>query len=172
MLQKLEVRGAPPQCLEFHADLAELASHIPTPAHFEELGIVPSPTWQWFARIGDRMIIVEQEKETHTADERVFVHTSYLPNQDELGDWASLLDLRELPRAIHVTRPRYIVSRTLEPEHVVFRPDELGANIPVYNASSRRDAGGLLAFLKQDRFNARCFIGPPSLPGAPAVLSL
>lgn len=162
MAQKLEVRGAPPQCLEFHADLAELASHIPTPAHFEEMGIVPSPAWQWFARIHDRAIILEQEKEIHTV-ERVFVHTSYLSKQDQLGDWASLLDFRALPGAIHVTRPRYILSRCSKPEHIVFRPDEMGDNIPVYNASSRRDAEGLLAFLQQDSFNARCFIGPPDL---------
>jgi len=163
LAQGFQVRGDPPQYLELPAELDRLASQIPTPAHFEQIGIAPSPSYQWFARIGERAIIVEREKPAINPEGRVFVYTNYLPKQNELGDWTSLLDLAELPSSIYVTRPRYILSRTLDPEHVLFRPDEMGNNLPVYNAASRHDAEGLLAFLKQDSFNELCFIGPPSL---------
>lgn len=77
LAQNFKVRGSPtPQYLEFPANVDQLASQIPTPAYFDEIGIVPSPSYQWFARIGERPIIVEQEKEGVIPGGRAFIHTN------------------------------------------------------------------------------------------------
>lgn len=164
--QKFQVYGSPePQCLELPADLGALPVEIPLPGHFVEMGICPAPSHQWYGRIGGRPIIVEREKETVDGRERVFIYTSYLPTQDEHGDWIVLQELSELPASIFLIRPSFIQSRTLKPHFVVNRPDPAGWNSVVYNASSRSEAENLLEFLKRDAFNQECFVAAPEPVG-------
>jgi len=164
-VHKFQIRGSPPQYLEFPAELHHLAAQIPTPPHFEESGLIPGPSYQWYGRTNDRPLIVEREKEIDDNNQRVFVHTSYLSRQDQLGDWSVLGELSDLPASILVTRPRFILSRTTTPKWVVFRPDPAGWNSVIYNASSEGEAQDLLDFLNRDESNSGCFIGPPEPEG-------
>src|SRR5882724_6841083 len=165
--QGFQVRGSPtPQVVDFPADLENLSAEIPVPPSFEEQGFIPGPSYQWYGRIGNRCVILEREKEElPRVGKRVVVYTSYLEQQDKSGDWTVLFDLSALPSAIFVTRPNFIMSRVVNPEDVVFRPNPSGWNAAVYNASSRSEAEELLKFLKQDRSNGDCFIGPPEPQG-------
>jgi hypothetical protein len=150
--------------IEFPADLERLREQIPLLPHFEQEGFIPSPSYQWLGRTQKRPLILEYEKDDLGFGQRVYVHTSYLEQQDKAGDWTALLDLSELPNSIHVGRPNFIMSRVRAPEHVVFRPDPGGWNTTLYNAASLREAEDLLKFLNRDRDNDGCFIGPPE-PG-------
>ena len=163
--QHFRVHGSPPQYLEFPADVTQLFADIPTTPHFEEPGLIPGPSYQWYGRSGDRPLILECEREPHGNQERAFLHTSYLQRQDQRGDWIVLTELSELPPSICVTRPNFILSRCLTPEWVVFRSNPAGWNSVVYNASSLRDAEKLLEFLKRDSVNNDYFLGHPEPEG-------
>ena len=163
--QNFQVHGSPPQYLEFPADIKKLSAEIPTIARAEEAGLIPGPSYQWYAQCGDRWLILECEQDPQSSSTRAFLHTSYLQRQDQFGDWSVLTELSNLPSAISVTRPTFILSRTTMPEWVVFRPDPAGWNSVVYNASSHRDAENLLAFLKNDTYNNNCFIAQPEREG-------
>lgn len=165
LARKLTIRGSPPQYLEFPADLTGLAVEIPTRPEFQDAGAIAGPSYQWYARVGDRPLIIEREKEIQDKNERIFVHTSYLQCQDRFGDWSVLLELSDLPKSIYTMRPNFVLSRNLTPSWVVFRPNPAGWSSVIYNASSRLDAEELLKFLKKDRFNEGCFIGPPEPEG-------
>jgi len=168
--QHFQVCGSPvPQEIEFPADLQKLSAQIPVPARFEQQGIVPAPTYQWYGMIGTRPLILGYEKD-RPAGERVFIYTSYLHQQDQSGDWTVLLELSELPDSIFVMRPNFIMSRVREPKHVVFRPDPAGWNASLYAAASYEDADSLLKFLRQDKANDGCFIGPPEPQGQWATI--
>lgn len=160
--QNFQVRGSPtPQEIEFPAYCDKLKAQIPLEPYFEQEGFIPGPSYQWYAWIGKRPLILECERRDAGVSHRVFVHTSYLAEQDRRGDWTVLLELSELPDSIHVGRPNFIMSRVREPKHVVFRPDPAGWNQTLYNAGSRGEAEELLEFLRLDQTNATCFIGPP-----------
>lgn len=163
--QKFQVRGSPPQYLEFSANLRHLMEQIPNPPNFEESGFISGPSYQWYGRMNDRPLIVECEKDIEDNNQSVFIHTSYLPRQDQLGDWSVLGELSDLPSSICITRPKFILSRSTTPKWVVFRPDPAGWNAVIYNASSRHEAQNLLDFLNKDAFNSCCFIGPPEPEG-------
>jgi hypothetical protein len=163
--ENFRVHGAPPQYLEFPADMKRLFAEIPTAPHFEEPGLIPGPSYQWYGRSGDRPLILECEQEPHDNHGRAFVHTSYLQRQDQMGDWTVLTELSDLPSSICVARPTFILSRSTMPEYVVFRSNPAGWDSVVYNASSRRDAENLLSFLKRDTLNENCFIGQPEPEG-------
>jgi hypothetical protein len=165
--QNFQVRGSPtPQMIEFPADLNKLGTQIPVSPHFEQEGFIPSASYQWYGWINKRPVILEREKDHLGVPERVFLHTSYLENQDQSGDWMVLLDLSELPDSIHIGRPNFIQSRVRTPEHVVFRSEPAGWNAILYNASSHQEAEALLKFLRLDKANDRCFIGPPEPQGS------
>jgi len=163
--EKFEVRGSPPQYLEFPCDVTGLAAEIPTEAHFEKEGFIQGPTLHWYARAAGRPLIIEHEDSSRREIQRVFIHTSYLPIQDRSGDWTVLLDLLELPKSIPVMHPTFILSRTTHPKNVVYRPQAAGWNSVIYYASSLTEAEQLLAFLTRDSFNEACFIGPPEPEG-------
>jgi hypothetical protein len=165
--QKLQIRGTPvPQMIELPADLKRLTSEMPIPGRFMAMGDIPSPSYQWYAWIGSRPIILECEASVQAdIPGRVFLHTSYLKQQDRSGDWIVLRELGVLPNSIHIARPNYIMSRTINPAYVVFRPDPAGWNGVVYSAASIHEAEELLEFLKQDKSNENCFIGPPEVDG-------
>lgn len=112
--QNFRVRGSPPQYLEFPADLKRLPAEIPTAPHFEKSGLIPGPSYQWYGRSGDRLLILECEQEPQGNEGRAFVHTSYLQRQDQLGDWSVLMELSDLPSAICVNEAHFHP----EPEHV------------------------------------------------------
>ncbi len=163
MISNSKSAGKPaPQIIEIAADLRRLSNEIPIPGHYLEEGDVPSPSYQWYAWIGHRPIILEREAQLPgDVPGRVFIHTTYLEGQDRLGDWTVLRELAELPRSICITRPSHIMSRIARPDSVLFRPDPAGWDAIVYSAASNREAEECLAFLKRDPWNASCFIGPP-----------
>lgn len=165
--RRFQVRGTPvPQQIELLADVKELSNEIEVPGRFMEMGDIPGPSFQWYAWIGDRPIILEREaKVGEGIPERVFIHTSYLERQDKFGDWSVLRELTELPISIYVTRPSHIVSRSANHDYIVFRPDSSGWNALVYSAASLREAEELLEFLKQDQWNESCFIGSSERDG-------
>lgn len=163
--QNFRVHGSPPQYLEFPADLKRLSAEIPITGHFEEAGLIPGPSYQWYARSGHRSLILECEQDPQADYERIFLHTTYLQCQDDLGDWTVLNELSDMPSSIWVTRPTFILSRSTTPDWMVFRSHPAGWNSVVYNASSHRDAENLLAFLQRDSYNDNCFIGHPEPQG-------
>lgn len=64
-----------------------------------------------------------------------------------------------------MTRPLFVESRNTPVSCVVYRPDPQGWSVPIYQAKSRSEAEGLLAFLKQDSWNEACYVGDPEPPG-------
>jgi hypothetical protein len=56
--QQFQVRGSPPQYVEFPCDVTELTAQIPTKPHFEEEGFIQGPTLLWFATIAGRPLII------------------------------------------------------------------------------------------------------------------
>ena len=69
--QGIKVCGNPPQYLEFPVDGNALTGEIPAEAHFEKEGIAPGPSFQWYAWIGERPLIIERV--TPDSHDRVFV---------------------------------------------------------------------------------------------------
>jgi hypothetical protein len=154
-----------PQVISVMADVQALVRDIPTPPETipPEYG-PPGPVQQWSGRVGHRLFTVECEARD-SPHESVLIRTGFLQTQDELGDWVALLELQQLPTSVFITRPLFVESRNVHPKCVVYRPDARGWNTAVYKAASETEAEKLLAFMKQDAWNEKCFVGEPPPPG-------
>lgn len=163
--QVLGFNQSEPQIVTLFAYSDRLISEIPTrPVLIPAGNVPPSAIHQWFARIGDRLLIVECEANDPPHDS-VMIRTGYLRNQDDLGDWVVLEDVQALPLPIYARRPLFIESRNTQSPRVVYRPDPQGWNTAVYRAGSQAEADSLLAFMMQDAWNVGCYVGGPSLQG-------
>ena len=146
-----------PQAVNLLADVKALAKQIPfIPRQIPTSEGPPSPMFEWYGRIGQRLVVIETAADLDAAD-AVVVRTPYI-SADRGGDWKILHELSELPDCIRLTRPLGIESRTRCSNQVIYRPHECGWNDAIYVAASRAEAEGLLNYLAGDNFNANCFI--------------
>jgi hypothetical protein len=160
------VRDYAPQVVALVADTVALREEIPVqPQLISPAEGPPSAMHRWYGRIHNRLITIESETTAAVGRSSVMLYTGFLEMQDELGDWAVLLDLRTLPRSILFSRPLYIESRNVDASAIVYRPEPQGWKTAVYKAASLTEAETLLAFLKHDDWNDACFVGEPEPPG-------
>jgi hypothetical protein len=161
----------PAQMVTLFAEVSSLTSDIPVQSKQEPPGKgPPTAIRRWFGKIGDRLFEIQADASGILNPSAVVVYTFFLPAQDIQGDWSVLVDLKPLPRSIHVARPLFIESRCTTPQFVVYRPDPQGWSTPIYNAASSTDAEHLLAFMNLDGWNEGCFIDDPEPPGKWATI--
>jgi hypothetical protein len=155
-----------PQLISVAADVAELWGEIPVvPDLIGSDQGAPSPVNRWYGCIGNRVFSVEAQAHPRLDHSSVALYTPFLEQQSTFGDWAVLLELRPLPKPIHVSRPLFIESRNQHPTRVVYRPDPQGWNSVLYKAASKDDADRLMSFLSTDAWNQSCFVGDPEPAG-------
>lgn len=159
-----------PQMIILCADTSQLVVDIPVqPTIISPDNGPPVAVWQWYARLADRLIVIESAADAPFQQSAINIYTHFLQRQDTCGDWSVLIDLQPLPASIYVARPLFIESRAISPQFVVYRPDPQGWNTAVYKATSRADAEALVDFIMADRWNEACFIGEPEPAGKWAI---
>lgn len=154
------------QTIHLTADTVRLPAEIPTSAELvpAEKGLL-SPTYRWYGVLENRLAIVECEVMGASSTSSVLVQVAFEEAARPLGDWSLLPKLSCLPPSIFVSRPLWIESRNRDPHCVVYRPNACGWRDAIYKASSRAEADRLMAYLRQDPWNASCYIGEPDTPG-------
>lgn len=151
----------PVQFVAVMADIPRLNKEIPIPPRLVLPSEGPaSPVNCWYGRIGNRLLAIECEAQAalHEMDE-IGIYTPFVDSRHTLGDWAILLELRELPSSVLLTRPVYIESRTSHSMYAVYRPNPKGWDDAIYRTGTSGEAESLLRYMKDDRWNDSCFIG-------------
>jgi hypothetical protein len=151
-----------PQVLGLPVDAQRIADDIPIPPIIVPTSDgPPSITWRWLALFEHRLIVIDIAVHKSALDNTAYCQTHFFPTQDARGDWSVLLELQALPATFDILFPTYIESRMVGSQHIVYRPDFRGIEIPIYNGSSLSDALGLVEYLRRDGRNCSCFVSGP-----------
>ncbi|GAA4440177.1 hypothetical protein [Bremerella cremea] len=143
-------------------DVRTLRDEIPVEPHLLAVSDeLPSPVFRWYGLIEDRVFSLECDETAYNSEPSALISTPYLSRQDQSGDWTVLTELLSLPNSIQVRCPKYVASRTIDPEHVVFLPTGRGWDTPVYLAASLEEAEQLVRFLSNNVQQVDYFVGPP-----------
>ena len=154
----------PIQEIVLPGDIQLIDNQISIPPDYVPIGgHEPGPVKQWYGQIGQRTFVLQFHLPIGT--EPQFDWVTLITPYNQSMDWRVLEEFHSLPYAVLVSHPILIQSPNIASDHIVCRENKGGWFDPVYRASSRDDAQGLVDFLSRDHGNGLCKICPAEESG-------